>query len=90
MVSAVCQVVFDVDVGNRVEALHPEGALSKEELGDVAFHSFPVRQPWAKPALRQLLALTSEQYSASRASRIPCQWSCGPSPASGTAPSFSE
>ena len=42
-VLGVCSVVFDVDVGQTVEHLVPEGILSKEEMTDLAFHSFPVR-----------------------------------------------
>lgn len=40
---AVCSVVFDVDVGQRVEHIYPEGVLSDDEVQDVAFHAFPVR-----------------------------------------------
>lgn len=39
----LCSVVFDVDVGNRIDTLVPDGVLSSEERMDVAFHSFPVR-----------------------------------------------
>lgn len=42
LVTALCQVVFDIDVGQKVEAVHPPGALTPEEESDVAFHSFPV------------------------------------------------
>ncbi|EFJ46522.1 hypothetical protein VOLCADRAFT_118103 [Volvox carteri f. nagariensis] len=37
----ICSVVFDIDVGQRIEHLVPEACLSKEEQHDVAFHSFP-------------------------------------------------
>lgn len=39
----VCSVLFDVDVGQKVEHLHPPTALSPEEQTDVAFCAFPVR-----------------------------------------------
>lgn len=35
-------VLFDVDVGPKVEHLVPEDALTVEERQDVAFHAFPV------------------------------------------------
>ncbi len=38
----LCAVVFDVDVGQKVKFLTPDGALSEEERAAVAFHSFPV------------------------------------------------
>lgn len=41
-IEALCLVVFDVDVGQQVEAMHPAGALTAQEASDVAFHSFPV------------------------------------------------
>ncbi|KAG2489782.1 hypothetical protein HYH03_011732 [Edaphochlamys debaryana] len=37
----ICSVLFDIDVGQRVEHLVPAGCISKEEQQDVAFHSFP-------------------------------------------------
>jgi hypothetical protein len=42
---AIASVEFDTDVGQRLESLYPEGALSEQEEKDVAFHSFPVRLP---------------------------------------------
>jgi hypothetical protein len=42
-VTALCSVVFDIDVGQKVESCYPPGALSAEELAAVAFHAFPVR-----------------------------------------------
>ena len=40
---AICSVLFDLDVGQRIDSIVPEGALTDEEANDVAFHSFPVR-----------------------------------------------
>eukprot|EP00798_Chlamydomonas_sp_ICE-L_P022159 gene22159-29224_t len=37
----LCSVIFDVDLGQRVEHLVPAGVLSEEEKRDVAFHAFP-------------------------------------------------
>ncbi|KAG1666410.1 hypothetical protein FOA52_006519 [Chlamydomonas sp. UWO 241] len=37
----LCSVLFDVDVGPKVEALTPAGCLSTQEQQDVAFHAFP-------------------------------------------------
>ena len=42
-VLAVCSIVFDIDVGQKLEACFPQNALSSEEENDIAFHSFPVR-----------------------------------------------
>lgn len=39
---AICSVLFDLDVGQRIDSIVPEGALTDEEANDVAFHSFPV------------------------------------------------
>ena len=47
---AICSVLFDLDVGQRIDSIVPEGALTDEEANDVAFHSFPVRTPLAGPA----------------------------------------
>lgn len=41
-VLALCSVVFDVDQGQKVEAVYPEDALTASEQEDVAFSSFPV------------------------------------------------
>lgn len=41
-VIGLASVVFDVDVGQKVQHLVPHDVLSKEEQTDVAFHSFPV------------------------------------------------
>jgi hypothetical protein len=41
---AICSVLFDLDVGQRIDSIVPEGVLTDEEANDVAFHSFPV---WA-------------------------------------------
>jgi hypothetical protein len=41
---AICSVLFDLDVGQRIDSIVPEGALTDEEANDVAFHSFPVRR----------------------------------------------
>eukprot|EP00955_Chlamydomonas_euryale_P062044 358277-Chlamydomonas_euryale.AAC.5 len=38
----LASVLFDVDVGPKVEALVPPGCLSAEERQAVAFHAFPV------------------------------------------------
>ena len=38
----VCSVVFDIDVGQRIEYLYPPDTLRAGEDSDVAFHSFPV------------------------------------------------
>lgn len=40
---ALALVVFDIDAGQRVECVVPEGALSLEECRLVAFHAFGVR-----------------------------------------------
>lgn len=42
---AICSVLFDLDVGQRIDSIYPEGALTEEEANDVAFHSFPVTSP---------------------------------------------
>lgn len=42
-VLALAMVVFDLDVGQLVEDVYPDGALSPEECRDIAFHAFPVR-----------------------------------------------
>ncbi len=39
----LCSVLFDVDVGPRVNTLVPDHALTAEEKQDIAFHAFPVR-----------------------------------------------
>jgi hypothetical protein len=46
---AICSVLFDLDVGQRIDSIVPEGALTDEEANDVAFHSFPVRLSWRAP-----------------------------------------
>jgi hypothetical protein len=38
----IATVVFDVDVGQKVNNLVPEDALSAAEHKAVAFHAFPV------------------------------------------------
>jgi hypothetical protein len=38
----ICSVVFDIDVGQTLQHLHPENCLSEEEQSSVAFHAFPV------------------------------------------------
>ena len=40
---AICSVLFDLDVGQRIDSIYPDHALTEEEANDVAFHSFPVR-----------------------------------------------
>jgi hypothetical protein len=42
-VVAICSVLFDLDVGQRIDSMYPNSALTEEEANDVAFHSFPVR-----------------------------------------------
>ncbi|WIA20426.1 hypothetical protein OEZ85_004839 [Tetradesmus obliquus] len=37
----ICSVVFDIDVGQTLQHLHPENCLSEEEQSSVAFHAFP-------------------------------------------------
>jgi len=39
---AICSVLFDLDVGLRIDSICPDHALTEEEANDVAFHSFPV------------------------------------------------
>lgn len=39
----VASVVFDIDVGQRVDCLVPEGCLTDNEMQSCAFHCFPVR-----------------------------------------------
>ena len=39
----LCSVIFDVDVGQRIDHTVPAGILSADEARDVAFHAFPVR-----------------------------------------------
>lgn len=39
--TALCSVVFDLKLGQRVEHIVPCGALTAKEQTDVAFHSFP-------------------------------------------------
>lgn len=38
----VCVVTFDINVGQSMTTLVPEGILTAQEKSDVAFHSFPV------------------------------------------------
>lgn len=38
---AICSVVFDVDIGQKVEHIHPADAITEEEQHDLAFHAFP-------------------------------------------------
>ncbi|KAK9810174.1 hypothetical protein WJX72_006112 [[Myrmecia] bisecta] len=40
-VVAICSILFDLDVGQKVELVQPPGALTAEEQTDVAFHCFP-------------------------------------------------
>lgn len=41
-VTAFCSVLFDVNVGQKVESVVPHsGVLSKQEQSDIAFHAFP-------------------------------------------------
>lgn len=51
----ICTVVFDVDVGQKINNLVPSGILSKEEQMAVAFHAFPVS--CLAPASTKLSAL---------------------------------
>ena len=53
---AICSVLFDLDVGQRIDSIVPEGALTEEETNDVAFHSFPVRRRSTVTAGRMLHA----------------------------------
>ena len=46
---AICSVLFDLDVGQRIDSMYPEDALTEEEANDVAFHSFPVPPPLPHP-----------------------------------------
>jgi hypothetical protein len=39
---AVAQCVFDLDTGQKVQKLEPEGSLTPEEQQSIAYHSFPV------------------------------------------------
>jgi hypothetical protein len=48
-VVGIASVVFDVDVGQKVNNLVPEDALSAEEQKAVAFHAFPVGGKSASP-----------------------------------------
>lgn len=41
-VVAVCSVVFDLDVGQQLEHVYPNEALSEPTASAVAFHAFPV------------------------------------------------
>ncbi len=50
---AICSVLFDLDVGQRIDSIVPEGALTEEEANDVAFHSFPVRRQIASAGCRR-------------------------------------
>lgn len=47
--TAICSVVFDIDLGQQVESCCPPSALSAEELEAVAFHAFPVSCLHSKP-----------------------------------------
>ena len=60
---AICSVLFDLDVGQRIDSIYPEGALTEEEANDVAFHSFPVPHP-----------LWFQSYVAIRRSPCHTQW----------------
>ena len=39
---AICSVIFDLDIGQKVEDVYPEHAISQAEASAVAFHAFPV------------------------------------------------
>ena len=54
-VLAVCSIIFDIDVGQKLEASFPQNALSSDEENDIAFHSFPVR-PTPLPIQLSLLS----------------------------------
>lgn len=68
----ICSVVFDIDVGQTLQHLHPENCLSEEEQSSVAFHAFPVSSSsWLQAHMQyqqpsQLLALG--QYACSGSS----------------------
>lgn len=36
---AVASVIFDIDIGQKIERVVPEDAISEHEARDVAFHS---------------------------------------------------
>jgi hypothetical protein len=40
--TALCSVTFHLTEGQKVDACYPDGALTADELGLVAFHAFPV------------------------------------------------
>ena len=84
-VHALCSVVFDIDVGQRLEHCHPEGALSEEEARDLAFHSFPVRRVGgaggrAAPAPCAPPPLPVTTLPPQHPCRIQCRWSCTRAP----------
>lgn len=56
---AICSVLFDLDVGQRIDSIYPEGALTEEEANDVAFHSFPVSTPHSPPSPSRAMPFTS-------------------------------
>lgn len=39
----LCSVIFDVDVGQTVQHVVPEGAFTTDEESAISFCSFPVR-----------------------------------------------
>lgn len=51
----LCLVEFDIDVGQQVNQIMPDGCLTAQEKADVAFHAFPVSlcEPCMVPALPQ-------------------------------------
>lgn len=76
----ICSIVFDIDVGQRVEHSVPAGCLSPEEKQDVAFHSFPVSvvvcEREADLASSATFILFSTCTPSLAPHRIPCPWSC--------------
>jgi hypothetical protein len=49
--AGLCVVTFDINVGQSLTTLIPDGLLTAQEKSDVAFHAFPVRAGAALSAL---------------------------------------
>ena len=40
--TSICSVIFDIDVGQRLEDVYPPESLSPDDGANIAMHSFPV------------------------------------------------
>ena len=42
--TSICSVIFDIDVGQRLEDVYPPESLSPDDGTNIAMHSFPVSE----------------------------------------------